>query len=521
MSTPSLDEQPEAADERPGASAELLARAERVRAQMGGRARIDALHEAGELTAREQIDALLDPGSFREIATFARSERPEDRDSTPGEGKIAGRGLVEGRTVAVVADDATVKRASTSIVSARKVHRVFEAARRDGWPLVYFGQTGGARIPDIMGSEGFSLMPPPAYACRRRRRFPLVTIITGDSFGASSFLSATSDLTIQLAGTCLAITSPRVIEFATSQKVSMDELGGPHVHARTTGQIDLEAADARAAAELARRFLSYLPSNCWTPPPRAAPAPAPEVDVEAIVPADRRRAWDVRKLVRALADEGSVFELMPEFGRSVVTSLARIEGRPVGVVASQPMRQAGVLGPEACDKATRLICLCDAFGLPLVFLHDTPGFMVGTGVEHRGLLHKAMLLWQAVALAQVPRLSVIVRKSYGVADYAMCGIGMDADLLCAWPQAEIGFMDPETAANVLFPGEASAQARERRAAEIALDTAPYGAAGAARIDEIIAPASTREVLATALQDAAQRPFQPGWERPLASWPTSW
>ncbi len=524
----SATEEPTAAagaEDAPGAETsptdELLARAERIRREMGGERRIAAMHEAGRLTAREHIDGLLDPGSFRELGTFARSERPEDRDSTPGEGKIAGRGEIEGRTVAVIADDITVKRASTSIVSARKVHHAWELAERDGVPLVYFGETGGARIPDIMGSEGFSLMPPPAYMCRRVRRFPVVTVITGESFGASSFLSAASDLTIQLPGTCLAITSPRVIEFATSEQVSMDDLGGPDVHAKTTGQIDLAAKDPQEAAAMARRFLSYLPSNSWTPPPRAESVDAPDGDVGSLVPEDRRRAWDMRKLVKGICDRDSAFELMPEFGRSVVTFLARIDGRPVGVIGSQPMRQAGVLGPDACDKATRLICLCDAYGLPLVFLHDTPGFMVGTGVEHRGLLHKAMLLWEAVALAKVPKLAVVVRKSYGVADYAMCGIGMGADLLCAWPQAEIGFMDPETAANVLFPGEADTEARNQRAREIALDIAPYGAAGAMRIDEIIAPQSTREVLSAALEDVSGRPFQPGCERPLASWPTSW
>jgi acetyl-CoA carboxylase carboxyltransferase component len=505
------------------ATAELRERAAKIRAEMGGTKRIDAIHAEGRWTAREHIDALLDDGSFREHGTFAVSERPEDRETTPGEGKIAGRGKVEGRGIAVVADDATVKRASTSIVSARKVHQMFDAAIRDGQPLVYFGETGGARIPDIMGSENFTLMPPPDYVARRGRRVPMVSVITGESFGASSFYSATSDLTIQLPGTCLAITSPRVIEFATGQKISMEELGGPEVHAKTTGQIDLTAEDPAHASRLVREFLSYLPSNNWTPPPRAVAIDPPDVDLEQIVPAARRRAWNVKKLIAGVADEGSTFELMPDFGKSVVTSLARLGGRPVGFVASQPMVQAGVLGPDACDKATRFICLCDAYGLPLVFLHDTPGFMVGTGVEHRRLLHKAMMMWQAVSLAEVPKLAVIVRKSYGVADYAMAGIGMRSDLLVAWPRAEIGFMDPDTAANVLFPGteEEDVAARTARAEEIALDIGPLGAAGAMRVDEVIEPATTPAVLRAALDDLDGRPFRSGSERTLATWPTSW
>lgn len=511
------------ADAAPDAVEEMRRRAAQIRTEMGGRDRIEAQHNQGRLTAREYIDALLDQGSFREIGTFARSEMPADKDRTPGEGKIGGRGTIEGRTVAVVADDFTVKRASTSIVNARKFARIFDGAVKDGIPIVHFGETAGARIPDIMGSERFTLMPPPVYACRRRRRVPLVTVITGESFGSSSFLAAASDLTIQLPGTCLAITSPRVLEVATGEKLSMDELGGPEVHSRITGQIDLTAEDGAQAAALARQFLSYLPPNSSTPAPRHPPRAAPPIDLAGLVPAQRRRAWDVRKLVRGLCDQDSVLELMPKFGRSVVTCLARLDGRPIGVLASQPMVQAGVLGPDACDKAVRLVCLCDAYNLPLVFLQDTPGFMVGSQVEHGRLLNKAMMMWQAVALAAVPKLTVIVRKSYGVADYAMCGIDMGADLLCAWPSAEIGFMEPDTAANVLAPGDGPDEAKRRHdhAEQITFDTSPYGAAGAMRIDEIIDPACTRDVLLGALQDADNRPFQAGSERPLASWATSW
>ncbi|HEY4096339.1 MAG TPA: carboxyl transferase domain-containing protein [Baekduia sp.] len=510
-------------DELRSSTSELHDRAQRIRTEMGGAERIDKLHEAGRWTAREHIDALLDPDSFREIGTFARSVRPEDRDSTPGDGKVGGRGTVEGRRVAIVADDQTVKRGSTSLVGARKMKRIFDMAVRDGVPLVFVGETGGARVPDIMGGEGFTEMPPPAYIGRRRRRVPLVTLIVGESFGNSSFVAASSDLTIQVRGTCLAITSPRVLEMATGEDLTMDQLGGPDVHARVTGQIDLVAEDPAHAAQLARRFLSFLPSNADLPAPITAPVAPPDVDIEALVPENRRRAWDMRKLVHGLCDEDSTLELQPEFGRSVVTTLGRIEGRPVGIVGSQPMQQAGVLGPDACDKATRFICLCDAYGIPLIFLHDTPGFMVGSGVEHRGLLHKAMMMWQAVALAGVPRLAVIVRKSYGVADFAMSGVGMESDLLCAWPSAEVSFMDPETAANILLPADTVDRAAERTriASEMTADIGPYGPAGIMRVDEIIEPASTRAVLAAALGDADGRTIVPAAQRPLSTWPQSW
>jgi acetyl-CoA carboxylase carboxyltransferase component len=504
-------------------SAELRDRARVIREAMGGEARIERLHANGRWTARQHIDALLDEGSFREIGTFARSIRAEDSATTPGDGKVGGRGTINGRPVAIVTDDMTVKRASTATVGARKMKHIWEIGLRERMPIVFVGETGGARVPDIMGAENFSELPPPTYIGERRRRVPLVTIIAGESFGNSSFVSATSDLTIQIKGTCLAITSPRVLEMATGEELSMDALGGPEVHAKVTGQAELVADDPAHAAQLARRFLSYLPSSADDAPPLAPPVDAPEGDIEAIVPLNRRRAWDMRKLVRQICDDGSTFELLPRFGRSVTTTLARIEGHSVGVIGSQPMYQAGVLGPDACDKAVRLICLCDAFGLPLIFLHDTPGFMIGTDVEHRGLLHKATMLWQAVALANVPRLSVFIRKSYGVANFAMSGVGMNSDLLCAWPSAEVSFMDPEAAANILVPSDAAdrAAARASLVDQMTADIDPYGPAGTMQLDEVIEPAATRSVLARALTDAGRRTLPPAVQRPLSSWPTSW
>ena len=492
---------------------DLRERAARIRAEMGGQARIDAVHAAGALTIRERLDGLLDPGSFREVGTFAHSEQPRDADRTPGDGKISGWGRIGGRPVVAAGDDVTVKRASSSAVGGRKLRRLFDLALADGVPFVFFGETGGARIPDMMGSAGFASIGPLVYPSLRRRRVPMATVIVGASFGASSFLAATSDLVVQLRGSCLAVSSPRLIAAATGDEPTMEELGGADVHARLTGQVDLVAEDEQASWGLVRQFLSYLPPNAATRPPRGEPvAPDGNTDVGALVPASRRRGYDMRRLMRGLVDGGSLLELKPAFARSLITALARIGGHPVGVLASQPIQQAGVLSPEACDKATRLICLCDAFGLPLVFLHDTPGFMIGRQVEHGRLLGKAMLMQQAVAMAGVPRLAVIVRKSFGLADHAMSGVGLNSDLLVAWPGAEISFMDPEAAASVLGAGTTD---------EVTLDPSPYGAAAGMAVDEVIEPASTRAVLAEALDRAAGRPFIPGTERPLSSWPMSW
>jgi acetyl-CoA carboxylase carboxyltransferase component len=355
------------------------------------------------------------------------------------------------------------------------------------------------------------------YPCLRGRRVPFATVITGESFGASSFFAVVSDLVVQVRGSCLAVSSARVIGSATGEQISSEELGGADVHARVTGQIDLIAETEDEACEQVRRFLSYLPSNYTQAPPRSLRVEEPEAPerVGEAVPADRRRAYDMRKVLARVLDRDSWLELGPLYGRTLLTGLARIGGHPVGVLASQPMQQAGILTPQACDKATRLICLCDAFGLPLVFLHDTPGFMIGRQVEHDKLLAKSMLFKQAVVQTAVPRLAVIVRKSFGLANHAMSGIGMDADLLCAWPGSEISFMDPSPAASVVG-GEPEA-ALER----VAGDVTPYGAAGVMAVDEIIEPAETRAVLRAALDRAAARPRDGARERPLASWPMCW
>jgi methylmalonyl-CoA decarboxylase subunit alpha len=500
----------------------------RVRTDLGGPDRVAAVRARGASTVRDRIDALLDPGSFDEIGTFAW---PEGRagEWLPGDGKIGGAGLIDGRPVTVIGDDSTVLRASSAVIGNTKVHRLFEQAQRAGNPLVYLGECGGGRIPDILGAVGFSRVPGYLDFARRGRRIPVAVAILGDSFGASTLLTGLADFTVQLRGSCLAVTSPRVIEVATGAQVSGDELGGADVHARLTGLVDAVADDEASALAMIRRFLSYLPSGSGNPAPRApAPDVSPDDGVLAVVPRDRRRGYDMRALVGRVCDPGTVFEVRPAFGRSLVTALARIGGHPVGVIASQPLHQAGALTPDACDKAARLICLCDAFGLPVVMLQDTPGFLVGAKPEHQRLVAKAMLFQQAFALARVPKITVLVRKGFGLGYFTMGGNDMGGDLLYSWPAAEIGFMDPEVGANVIYAAELAAlpsterSARRRElAAGLAAETDVAGPAGLLKIDEIIDPADTRPVLARALDRFAGRPPTPLADRPLAWWPTAW
>jgi acetyl-CoA carboxylase carboxyltransferase component len=496
---------------------------------MGGTARIQRLRELGRRTVRDRVDEFLDAGSFREIGTFAHSNNPDDVATTPGDGKVGGHGLVDGRPVTVAGDDITVKRGSSSEVGSHKLHRLFDQAIRSGNPIVYFGETGGGRIPDMLGSRGFSRIPNVGYLSARLRRVPMATVIVGESFGASSFIASSSDFVVQVRGSCLSITSPLVIEVATGETVTMEELGGVDVQTKVIGQADLAAETESEAFAAVRRFLSYLPSNCWTPISRSESAREPGTTrgVGEIVPAARRQAYDMRRLVARLADRDSIFEFQPEFARNLLTILARWDGWPVGIVANQPMQQAGTLTPDACVKASQFICLCDSFGLPLIFLHDTPGVMVGKQVEHDRVLDRAMMMQTAVVLASVPKLSIVVRKSFGLAHHLMCGVGMGADLLCAWPGAEISFMDPDVGANVIHrrdlmalpPAERAGRLTELSAA-LSRDTEPFGAAGTMQVDEIIDPEETRGVVAATLSQMSSRLLKVRSERPLATWPPS-
>jgi methylmalonyl-CoA decarboxylase subunit alpha len=496
----------------------LHARRAAVREEMGGAHRIERLHARGERTIREHIDGLLDPGSFEEVGTFVVSARAEDAGSTPGDGKIGGHGTIAGRPVTVAGDDITVKRGSSSVMGSKRLARLFGHAERCGHPIVYFGATGGARIPDTLGSAGFSQVPPDAGLFRRSRRVPMATVIAGDSFGGSSFLAAASDLVVQLEGTCLAVTSPLVVEVATGESVDGEALGGAAVHARVTGQADLTAATPEEAYDTVRRWLSYLPAHTGERVVRTdGGAVEPDASLTELVPQRRSRAYDMTRVLDRVVDGGSLFVLGPEYGRSLLCALARIDGHAVGVVASQPKFFAGALDPAACEKAVRLLCLCDAFDLPVVFLQDVPGFFVGRAVEHAGMLKHAIRLQTALALSQAPKVTVVLRKAYGLAYFSLGGNDTGVDLVYAWPGAEISFMDPAVAANVVSGGDAAR--RDAVLGAMEAETDPYGAAGRMAVDEIIDPADTRAVLARALGRFEGRPVARGWERPLASWPT--
>ena len=505
---------------------DLHARRARIVEQMGSADRVERQHARGRLTIRERLDRLFDPGSFREIGTFAVSEAPDVRDRTPGDGKIGGWGKIDGRPAAACGDDVTVLHGSSSVVGGKRMKRIYEQALAQGVPYVYFGETGGARLPDALGSEGFSKIPAGIEMGRRRRRIPLATAILGESFGGSSFHAAFSDFVVQLRGSSLAVSSPRVIEIATGERISLDDLGGPHVHLDRTGQIDQVADTEDEAIAMLKTFLSYMPDNCWQTPQQLEgfEHAAPDPQLAELVPTRRQRAYDMHRVVARIVDDGQMLELKPRFGRSLITALARIGGRTVGMLASNPMFNAGALSPDTCDKATQFLCLCEAFNIPLIFLQDVPGFIVGSQPEHNRLLHKAIMFLEALALTTVPRFTVVLRKAFGLAYFSLSGNSMDNALVTAWPGAEISFMDPGVGVNVVHARDIAAAAdpdaeRQRLIDEWTLGHEPFGAAGIMNLDEIIDPADTRRWLLEAVQRFPAQPPPPGETKTLASWPT--
>jgi acetyl-CoA carboxylase carboxyltransferase component len=507
---------------------ELAAREARAR-EMGGADKIARQRKKGRLTARERIEKLLDAGSFDERGLLAVSDLPEAADKTPADGKVTGFGAIDARTVFVSADDVTVLAGAGGRVGVGKQLKGFEYAARKGYPCICLGDAGGARVPDIMGSAGMmSMVYPITQTEPRNRRVPLITAIMGECFGGAAWTASLSDIVIQVKGTAMCVGGPSILEIATGEKAGTEELGGWELHARVTGQVDLFAESDEECLALVRRALSYFPCH---PEAQSAegslkgiPRSARDDTILGLVPADPRATYDMHRLVDAVCDPGSVLELKPYFDGSLITALARIEGRVVGVIANNPKVTAGAMGPGACEKATSFICLCDSFHIPLVFLHDTPGFFVGRRAEEGAMPLKIMNWIEAMHQSSVPRISVVVRKSYGMAHCNMSGGNMGSDTLLAWPNADVSFMAPAVAVNVVYGRKLQelpdpAAARDAYMEEISRANAPWDAAGRNYVDRVIDPRDTRIEIARALAQAAGPDGQGGRSRRrLANWP---
>jgi acetyl-CoA carboxylase carboxyltransferase component len=477
---------------------------------MGGEERIERHHASGRLTARERIAALVDDGSWREIGLLALPELRREAPS-PGDAIITGLGRIGGRKVCVVAIDATVLAGTTAPVNMRKQNRVAEWAGKRGMPLIFLSDNDGGRLPDLLGWR-FSGVPFDFRTFLQSPEgcpaIPRITAVLGPSFGDAALHAAIADLVVMKRDSAIALSGPPVIRGAIGEDISNDELGGPAVAHETSGSAHVVVDEEAEAIESVKRFLTYMPDAADLPAPVAPPA-EPERDAEellTLVPEDPRRGYDMRKVLQAIVDRDSLFQWGERFGRSLITALARIDGHPVGVVASQPMQRAGVLDVPALTKELQFVGLCDTFNIPLVFLQDVPGLMIGREAERGGILRCYERLAAALARATVPKVAVVVRKAYGGGHIAMGGRPVNPSLLVAWPNAELGFMAPDTGVRTVYrrklaeiEAEHGVEARDARAAELeaewAAESQPWEAAAHIILDDVIDPRDTRETIA--------------------------
>ena len=510
------------------ASEQLLAEYEArlAKALAGGGADKYAKRTAkGILNARERIAKLVDAESFIESGLFGTSAvYPEQADETQTDGKIAGFARIGGRDVAVVANDFTVKGASTSYTNGRKVGHMKRTATERGMPLVVLGESTGARLPDAMGGHGMGmLLGNDNTQFRRTRETPMAAAAFGPAFGSSTWMMCISDFAVMHKGATVAVSSPGLVSMALGQKVTAEELGGWRLHSDITGLVDQAVDTEEEVFEAIKKFLSYLPSHHNEAPPEA-PVPAgsgADMDkVFAMLPESRTQVYDMKRIIRCVVDKDSLFELKPRFGKSAVTTLARLGGKSVGIVANNPLHRGGALDADACRKIVDFLVLCDSFNVPIVLLVDTPGFQIGTEAEKAGAPGRIMNFMNAMTLLTVPHLSVIVRKSYGRA-YVCMGGGRHSDDIAAWPSAEISFMSPEFATKIVHGVGFGEPGYEAALADIEKGIDVWGLASVYAAQAVINPRDTRDYLIRMLDVYKLRISKGVGQHLMRTWPTSY
>lgn len=480
---------------------QLLERMAAVR--RGGPERYHARNrEQGKLFARERLRRLLDPDSLVEDATLANVLAGD----LPADGVITGIGRIAGRPVAVMANDSTVKAGSWGARTVEKILRIQEQALRQRIPMLYLVDSAGARITDQVemfpGRRGAGRI---FYnQVRMSGVVPQICLLFGPSAAGGAYIPAFCDLVIMVEGNAsMYLGSPRMAEMVIGEKVTLEEMGGARMHCTVSGCGDVLVAGEEEAIAAAQAYLSYMPSHWEERPPRAEPRPpAPGPAIDTIIPASANVPFDMYRLIDRLVDEGSFFEIKRLFAPELITGLARLEGRVVGVVANQPRVRGGVLFVDSADKAARFIWLCNAFNIPLLFLADVPGFMIGSAVERQGIIRHGAKMIAAVSEAEVPKISVIVRKAYGAGLYAMAGPAFGADACLALPTAQIAVMGPEAAVNAVYynhiaqlEGEERQRFIDEKRREYARDIDIYRMASDLVVDEVIPAARLREELA--------------------------
>jgi acetyl-CoA carboxylase carboxyltransferase component len=479
--------------------------------QGGGPDKIARQHERGRMTARERLELLLDKGSFREVDIFVTHTINDfglAEQKFPGDGVVTGYGTIDGRLVYVYSQDFTVFGGSVSKTHAMKICKVMDMAMANGAPMIGINDSGGARI-----QEGVHSLAGYAEIFYRNTMasgvIPQISLIMGPCAGGAVYSPAITDFVIMVKGSShMFVTGPDVIKTVTHEDVSFDDLGGAVVHASKSGVAHFAADSEEDAIFLVQNLVSYLPSNNMEDPPALAPQDDPlreAHELDDMVPDNPNKPYDMRAIIKGIVDDGQFLEVHENFAGNILVGFARLGGHTVGIVAQQPSVLAGVLDTEASQKGARFIRFCDAFNVPLVVLEDVPGFMPGINQEHGGIIRHGAKLLYAFCEATVPKLTVIVRKAYGGAYCVMNPRHIGADLVLAWPSAEIAVMGPEGAVNIIFRREiADADDPVAKKAELVADyrrrfANPYVAAAAGYIDNVIEPHETRTRLINALE----------------------
>lgn len=507
---------------------ELLAEHERRRTKalaMGNPRRLEERRANGILNARERLDFLLDAGTFLESGLFATSARAEMRERTPADGKVAGFGTIGGRHVAVISNDFTVLGASSAEVNGKKIKHVKQVARERGLPVVFLGESAGARMPDRMGAAGRAILGQDPIEYQRLRETPWVSALLGDCYGSSTWYAAMSDFVVMRKGATMAVASSRVTSQAISQPISGEELGGWRLHTERSGLVDHAVDSDAEAIALVKRYLSYMPRHRNEPPPVAdVPKGSGNAmhELFTLVPESRTQVYDVRPVISAIADAGSVLELKSRFGRSVATALARLGGHTVGFLANNPKFKGGAIDVDACRKAVSFFVLCDSFNIPIVMLVDVPGFLIGVAGEERGAPGHIINWMNALSLCTVPKISVIMRKSYGQA-YLNMGGGRNSDEVACWPSADLGFMDARTAVHVLYDIDEKQEPERYRQLldEVQRGNSAWDLAALYETQAVIDPRETRDYLIRTLEVHRMRLTRGVGEHLLGNWPTSY
>jgi acetyl-CoA carboxylase carboxyltransferase component len=489
-------------------------RAKRAQSQNGGgKARVDRQHRDGKLTARERLEILLDPGSFREVDAFVvQRARDFDMDSPDkaflGDSVMTGWGTIEGRLVYVYAQDFTVLGGSLSEVHAEKILKIMDMAMKNGAPVIGLNDSGGARIQEgVVSLDGYAdifLQNTLASGV-----IPQLSAIMGPCAGGAVYSPALTDFIFMVKDTSyMFVTGPDVIKQVTHEDVTKEELGGAITHNSVSGVSHIAADSEEDCLFLMRELLGYIPQNNMEDPPFVSTTDDPlrtEQALDTIVPDNPNKPYDIKEVIRLVVDDRRFFEIHEHYAQNIVVGFARLGGHSVGIVANQPAVLAGVLDITASEKSARFIRFCDAFNIPVVTFEDVPGFMPGVAQEHGGIIRSGAKLLYAYCEATVPKITVVTRKAYGGAYCVMNSKSIRSDLNLAWPTAEFAVMGPEGAVNIIFKRElANAEDPEKLRAELVADyrerfANPYVAAARGDIDDIIEPRYTRPRLINALE----------------------